>query len=277
MIGVIDVGGGNRGAFGAGVFDRCLDKNIYFDYCVGVSAGAANCVSYIAKQRGRNYRFYTEYNLSVKAINPVKVLFHRSVIDLDYIYGTLSNTGGLSPLDYEAMVSSGQRFIIVAEEAETGKAKYFEKGDLSRDEYGAICASCCMPILNKPYVVDGVPYYDGGIIDPIPIEKALNDGCDKVVVILTLPKDHFRTNTNDSRFTYRLKEYPKSRDAVIHRAEVYNKELQRILDLEKEGKVLIVAPKKKANIKTLGKDITEIFNLYREGYSAANAIIDFIQ
>ena len=43
MIGIIDVGGGNRDAFGAGVFDYLMDNKIYFDYCVGVSAGSANC------------------------------------------------------------------------------------------------------------------------------------------------------------------------------------------------------------------------------------------
>ena len=57
MNGIIDVGGGLRGIFGAGIFDRCLDDNISFDVCVGVSAGSANIASFIAKQRGRNYPF----------------------------------------------------------------------------------------------------------------------------------------------------------------------------------------------------------------------------
>lgn len=59
-IGVIDVGGGMRAAYGAGVFDWCMDNEVHFDYCVGVSAGSANVVSYLAGQRGRNFVFYTE-------------------------------------------------------------------------------------------------------------------------------------------------------------------------------------------------------------------------
>jgi len=44
MIGFVDVGGGTRGIFGAGVFDYCIDHGIECDYFVGVSAGAANGV-----------------------------------------------------------------------------------------------------------------------------------------------------------------------------------------------------------------------------------------
>ena len=62
MIGMIDVGGGERGAYGAGVLDFCMERGIDFDYCVGVSAGAANLSSYLAGQVGRNFAFYTTYS-----------------------------------------------------------------------------------------------------------------------------------------------------------------------------------------------------------------------
>ena len=52
--GVIDVGGGLRGIYGAGVLDRCLEEDLRFDLCIGVSAGSANMASYLAGQHGRN-------------------------------------------------------------------------------------------------------------------------------------------------------------------------------------------------------------------------------
>ena len=52
--GVIDVGGGMRGIYAAGVFDYFMDKGIKFDVGIGVSAGSANLCSYAAHQRGRN-------------------------------------------------------------------------------------------------------------------------------------------------------------------------------------------------------------------------------
>ena len=62
MLGIIDVGGGMRGSFTAGIYDFLNDQGIQpFDYLIGVSAGSGNMVSYLAGQRGRNLRFYLEY------------------------------------------------------------------------------------------------------------------------------------------------------------------------------------------------------------------------
>ena len=60
---VIDVGGGLRGIYAAGVFDWCMDNGVQFDYGIGISAGSANLASYLSGQRGRNYLFYEEYSM----------------------------------------------------------------------------------------------------------------------------------------------------------------------------------------------------------------------
>ncbi len=51
--GLIVEGGGMKCAYSAGILDAFLDDNVTFDYCMGVSAGAANTASYLAGQRGR--------------------------------------------------------------------------------------------------------------------------------------------------------------------------------------------------------------------------------
>ena len=95
--GIVDVGGGFRGIYAAGVFDYCLDRDIHFDLSIGVSAGSANVMSYLAGQRGRNYKFYTEYALRPEYMGAKNVLKRGSYIDLDYVYGTLSNSTGEYP------------------------------------------------------------------------------------------------------------------------------------------------------------------------------------
>ena len=60
-IGLVVEGGGMKCAYGAGVLDAFLDDGISFDYCIGVSAGSANTASFLAGQRGRNLRFYTDH------------------------------------------------------------------------------------------------------------------------------------------------------------------------------------------------------------------------
>ena len=277
MTGVIDVGGGNRGAFGAGVLDYCLDHGIVFDYCIGVSAGSANCASYIAGQRGRNLRFYTKYNISREAVSIRNGLRNHSMLNLDYIFRTVSDEDGEDPLNYEAFARSGQICKIVTTDAQTGNPVFFDKQDVRKNDYGVLSASCNLPVVNRAYIFRGREYYDGGLSDPIPVRYAFDDGCDKVVAILTLPKDYFRSSQDDKRAARLLRAYPKIRERIINRASLYNRELEELLKLEKQGKVLIIAPHAKADMDTLGKNKAVIESLYREGYQSAEKILDFLK
>ena len=104
--GVIDVGGGLRGIYGAGVLDRCLEEDLRFDLCIGVSAGSANMASYLAGQHGRNKPFYDEYSFRREYMSVHNLIRKHSYLDLGYVYGTLSNAGGENPLDYATTASS---------------------------------------------------------------------------------------------------------------------------------------------------------------------------
>ena len=277
MIGVIDVGGGNRAAYGAGVFDRCMDEGIKLDYCVGISAGSANVSSYLAGQRGRNYKYYTEYNMRNETMSFGNFVKTRNFVDLEYVYATLSNQGGEYPLDFEACLADPAAYKIVATNALTGKPHYFDKTDMKLNDYGAIKASSCVPAANKPYFIDGVPYYDGGISDPIPLEHCFKAGCDKVVLILTRPRDYERSSGKDKIIARMIqREYPEAAKAMRKRSLTYNTELWLAKQYEKQGKVLIVAPDDIGGMKTLTKDVETIDLLYRKGYDDAAAIGGFI-
>ena len=105
-IGVTDAGGGFRGVYGCAVLDSCLDNGIHFDYAIGVSAGSANLISYLAGQRGRNYRFYTDYGFRKQYASFGNFVRKHSYVDMDYVYGTLSNTDGEDPLDFDALMAN---------------------------------------------------------------------------------------------------------------------------------------------------------------------------
>lgn len=81
--GIVDVGGGLRGVYAAGVFDRCLEQGVQFDLCIGVSAGSANVTSFVAGQKGRNYRFYTEYSFRKKYMGIGRFLVKKSFIEFE--------------------------------------------------------------------------------------------------------------------------------------------------------------------------------------------------
>jgi predicted patatin/cPLA2 family phospholipase len=277
MIGLIDVGGGNRGSYGCGVMDRFLSENIHISYGIGVSAGSANLASYFSGQKGRNYNFYAKYNLRKEAISLHNFIHKKTMVDVEYIYGTITNRGGEDPLDFEKIQESDCTWWIVATDAETGRPVYFNGKDMAQDDFGALKASSNVPVVNRPYAWRDGLYYDGGISDPIPLEKALRDGCDKVVVVLTRPKDFFRSPAKDIRAAKLIrKKYPAAADALAGRAEVYNRELAMCHELEKEGKVKIIAPDSIGKMKTLSKDAEPIRKLYQKGWHDAEAAFDFV-
>lgn len=276
--GVIDVGGGMRASYGAGFFDWCMDNGVHFDYCIGVSAGSANVVSYLAGQRGRNYVFYTDYDLREECMGYKNYLKTGSFVDIEYAYGKLSNSDGEYPLDFEAALAYPAEFKVVATNALTGKAHYFDVTDMKQDDYGAIKASSCVPAINRPYVVDDVPYFDGGMSDPIPIETCFKAGCDRVVLVLTRPKDFERDPRKDLAAVRILKkEFPEASETMRKRALTYNTELWLAKQYEKQGRVLIVAPDDIGGMKTLKRDRDAIDRLYHKGYEDAVMIREFMQ
>ena len=277
-IGVVDVGGGFRGVYAAGVMDYCIDQHIQFDVGIGVSAGSANLISYAAGQRGRNLKFYTDYGLRKEYAGIGNFLFKKSFIDLDYVYSILSNSDGENPLDYAAVFSNPMEFIAVATNAETGKVKYFGKHDISKDDYNIMKASSAIPFICHPYTIEGIPYYDGALGDTIPIQQAFQLGCEKVVLILTLPKDTERTSKKDKQIAaFIRKKYPLAAEKLEQRAEKYNEGVAEACRMAEEGKVLIVAPDNTCGVSTLSRDADALRRLYEKGYRGAEFVLHFIQ
>lgn len=278
MTGYIDVGGGLRAVYGTGVLDFCLDNRIDFPYLIGVSAGSGNIASYIARQKGRSLKFYTDFAFRKEYMGFRNYLKSGSYIDLDYIYSHLSNEDGECPLDFDAMSENGAKFVVVSTNAENGEAEYFTNNDFDRNSYDVFKTSSCIPVVNKAYSFGGKSYYDGGLSDPVPVRKAFLDGCDKVVVCLTRPVDYRKRHRFPQKICDRaLREYPQTAKTLMTSVDKYNEDIEYIKNLENEGKVLIVAPKTCCGVETLSRKRKNIEELYALGYSDAEKIIDFIK
>lgn len=276
-IGLVDVGGGLRGIYGAGVLDRAIEDGVHFDFCIGVSAGSANTASYLAGQKGRNYRFYTEYAARKDYMSFHNYMKTGSYLGLSYIYGGLSNTDGEDPLDYDAIEANPAEWEIVSTEAHTGAVHYFTKADMKKDDYFPLMASCCIPVVNRPVERDGIAYFDGGLADAIPLERAFARGCTHVVVVLTKPPMPLPASKQDA-FLAKLvrKQYPETAKRCLDRTAQYNRTLALAKAYEKSGEVLIVAPKDIGALKTLTRDKAALDRLYRQGYADGEAIRGFI-
>lgn len=267
-IGLFVEGGGMKCAYSAGVLDAFLDDKITFDYAIGVSAGSANAASYLAGQRDRAKRFYTEHINEPGYLSVGNFFKTGNMFGLQYIYGTLSNSDGADFLDYPAMMANPTEFVVVATNARTGEPVYFNKKDFVQDDYREIMASSAIPAACKPIEIDGEYYYDGGISDAIPVQRMLDDGCDKIVAVLSKTRDFVKTPEKMKAFyTLMCRKYPKTIDLLNHRHEMYTKKQRHMYELEKQGKAFIFAPSNPPQMGTFSKDPAIEQQLYDLGLS----------
>ena len=276
-IGIVDVGGGYRGIYAAGIMDRCMQMGLWFDLGIGVSAGSANIASYCARQPQRNLKFYTEYGLRREYAGIGNYLRKRSYIDLQYIYGTLTNSDGEYPIDYDTMMANPMETLTVVTNAHTAEPRYVSKRELIRDQYTPFMASSAIPGVCRPIWYEGVPCYDGALSDPVPVQKAFDLGCDKVVLVLTLPENTVRTSEKDERLAKRIKkEFPSAAEALAGRAKKYNEGVALARRYAAEGKLLILAPDDTCGVHTLCRDAKAMKMLYAKGFADADRIASFL-
>ncbi len=263
-LGLVIEGGGMKCAYTAGILDRMMDDDIKPDYVIGVSAGAACGASFVAGQRDRNKRFFVDY------VNRPDYMgwtaFRNSggnFFNLEYIYQDLTGEGGEDELDYEAIMKNPCELWAVATDAESGLPYYFSKEDLHPDDYSVYMASCAIPVACKPVEINSHLYYDGGCSDSIPVRRALEAGCDKVIVILCRPKDTVREPEKFQKL-YRtvLHRYPKLVHNLDIRHDRYNATLRATRKLEEKGHALIISPEEPLDITTYTKDPETLDGLY---------------
>jgi predicted patatin/cPLA2 family phospholipase len=226
---------------------------------------------------GRNHAFYTVYPFRKEYMSLRNFVRRHSYLDLDYVYSTLSNSDGENPLNYQALLQNPAELVVVASNALTGEAKYFDKRDLQPDEFHIFKASSAIPFVCQPYQICGVPYYDGALSDPVPVEKAFQMGCDKVVLILTKPRDLLRTPGKDTLFADLIqKQYPLAAENLRRRAERYNQGVALAKQYEAQGRVCIVAPDDTCGLDTLSKNREALERFYQKGLRDAQVIQDFL-
>ena len=278
MVGILDVGGGLRGNYVSGIIDCLLDNSVDIEYCLGVSAGSANLITYIAGQRGRLKSFYEEYSFEKQYMGIGNYLSKGMYINLDYIYSDITNSYGKNPLDFDAVTKSDKMFVVATTDAYTAEQKYFNKSDFARDDFTLLKASCAIPIATRrPILFKNGMYFDGGVSDPIPYKKAFEDGCDKLIVCLTLPVDYKKSAFPKQLVRILLPRYPQIAKAVAMSHIIYNDRINEILKLEEQGKVLILSPKECFGIKTATRDKQGLNKLYELGYKDAERIKEFLR
>ena len=248
--GLVLEGGGMRGVFTCGVLDYMMDKKVWFPYGVGVSAGACNGLSYMSRQRGRAK--FSNIDLLEKYHFPKEIL----------------------PYDYKTYAENPARFEMVTTNCITGRACYLEEKHDPRRIIAIAKASSSLPYVCPIAYVDGEPMLDGGIVDSIPVLRAIEQGFDKNVVVLTRNRG-YRKKGKDMKIPHFIyKKYPRLRVVLSKRCRIYNEQLDLVEQLEDKGRIVVIRPEKPMEVDRIETDIKKLTDLYEEGYACAKKMFE---
>ena len=268
--GLVLEGGGLSGVFTCGVLDYFMDNGIRFPFTIGVSAGTCNGLSYMSGQRGRakasNIDLMDKYHYV-----GFKYLFtQKCIMDFKLLFEEFPEK--IIPYDYDAYFSNPDRFVMVTTNCITGKAEYFEEKTSSERVMDIVRASSSLPFVSPISYVDGIPMLDGGIADSIPVEYAMSQGYEKLVVVLTRNRGYRKKAGSMPLAKAVYRKYPALQKALSERNAIYNRTMDLIERLEDEGRITVIRPLKPVDVSRMEKDTDKLRALYQEGYDIAEKI-----
>ncbi len=269
-------GGGQRGVFSFGITDTFIKKNYDpFDIYIGVSNGVAVLYWYLIREKDNNldkmlYAATGDY-FSYKNIFNGKDIFnvHQMYKDGEKIFKP----------NVEKIKNNlnEKKYISVVTDAVEANAEYFSFED--KEWTQKMIASGTLPILVRtPSLINGRRKFDGGITDPLPVEKAYEMGAKKIIVIRTYEKE-FRRKLKLENYIGALlcRKYPKLRKALLEHDKTYNRALDFMNNPPKDCEIIQLCPPKKLKSKRDSKSIENLKADYNLGKKVAEEYLDFLK
>lgn len=259
-----------RGVFTCGVLDNLMDRGIEFPYAIGVSAGACNGLSYMSHQRGRAKFSNIDLLEKYRYIGFKHLLLDGNIMDFDLLFNKFPNE--IIPYDYPTYAASPHRFEMVTTSCRTGKACYYDEKHDPKRIIDIVKASSSLPYVTPISYVDSEPMLDGGISDSIPIRRAMEQGCDRLCVVLTRNKGYRKSDKRSWAPSFIYHRYPALRHALESRNIRYNQDMELVERLESEGEITVIRPEKPIVVGRMERDTQKLTDLYNEGYECASKI-----
>lgn len=265
-------GGGMRGIYTAGVLECLLDNNIEFPYIAGVSAGACHAFSFISKQKGRNKRIMIDYIDDKRYLSIRNFFREKSLFGMNFIFDEIPNN--LEKFDYDTFNKATNEFYVGVSDVEKGESLYYGKENM-KDPNIIARASSSIPLVSPIVNYEGRKLLDGAVIDPIPVEKALGDGYEKMVIILTRNSGYRKSKSKMIKLSKRIfRNYPEFTKKMQNRHNTYNKQLELIEGLELKGKAIVIRPSETLQVDRFSKNKGKLEALYKLGYKDCKKLIE---
>lgn len=190
-------GGSLRCAFTAGVMDALMLLGpMRFQRTLGVSAGAMVMASYLAGQHKYFVRVVRELLGEGEFIRFSAAFSDEGVMNLAHLKRHVMEHAQLDLKALQEAQRTTQAWVVMTH-AGTGKAMYVQPQ--SDAWLNALVASATLPMWTRGQVKWGNDWvFDGGYSDPLPLDKALDLGAKRILVVRTRPSgDHITQSTTD--------------------------------------------------------------------------------
>lgn len=263
--GLVLEGGGMRGMYTAGVLDVMMDHEIRVDGILGVSAGALFGVNYFSGQQGRAVRYNMKYAGNRRYMGLRSLVRTGNIVGKEFAYYEVPMK--LDVFDDETFKNSGGDFYAVATNVRTGEAEYL-KIDSVFQQMEALRATSAMPLVSKLVRYQGEYYLDGGIADSIPVDKCLEMGYDRVAVVLTRPLEYRKkpySRAAEKAICRRYANFPRLAEQILNRWENYNACVERVAQLEREGRIFVIRPSRTIHLSRIEKRKEKLLEMYHLG------------
>lgn len=266
-------GGAMRGLYSAGVLDVFMQNNISTDAIYGVSAGALFGINFKSKQIGRAIRYNIKYAHEKNYMGLYSLITTGNIMNKEFCFDKLVYE--LDKFDFQTFNESPIDFFAVVTNIQTGKSEYIKIDD-AKEGLEALRASGSMPFVSRNVQIKDSKYLDGAMSDPIPFQKVLDEGFEKIVVILTRPEG-YRKNKSYMPYNLIYRKYPNFVKVANNQFENYNKTLDLIKKYENEGKIVVLRPSKNLKIARVEKNIGKLNAIYKLGVDDCNMNLDKIK
>ena len=266
-------GGGSRGVFSFGVIDSFIKASYNpFNIHLGVSNGAVVQLWYLLAVSDYNLDKML-FSASGDYVRYSNLFFNKSIMNFEKLY---EDANKVFPIDFDRLQNNlkGKTFHVVISDADTGKPEYIE---LSKENYiNQMLATGSLPVLMKnPIYLQGRRKYDGGITDPIPVQKAYEMGAKEIVIIRTYEQTFVRkTKLENYIAAFATRSYPQLARALKENTTTYNSALEFIDNPPDDCKIIQICPPQRLSTKRATTNVNTMKADYQIGISCGKKFLE---
>ena len=272
--GLVLEGGGFRGCYTAGALKWLYEHDIRFSYSASISVASVHAFCYATGRMEEMERIAIDGVLEKNFIGIVPLIREGGLCGLNAMKEKY-----LKPFAGEALKdlkNSDRDCEIGLYNMSEQKLQYFGK-EYFDDEGEYLKASCVLPISGKMTVLNGQKFLDGGIESMVSINRSIETGHTKHLVIVTKDKNYVRKPNNfflanALRIIYH--KYKTMLKTLDGRVDSYYREMNQVYQMEQEGTAILVRPSKDCGVGRFSGNKQQLEEMYQLGYDDMEAIKD---